>query len=193
MEKFSALRTMSAIARADVCAIVMDAGELAVAGDQSIAGMVLEAGKGLILVVNKWDSIEKETGTQEKLTRRLMRDFAFVPWAPLVYTSATQGANVTKLFALALEIADRRSTQVPTGELNRIVAPLLTKQPPAGLKGKRPKIKYATQTATNPPTFTFFSSYPDLVHFSYRRYLENGLRAAHDFTGTPVFLEFSGK
>ncbi len=193
VEKFSALRTMAAIGQADVCAIVMDADELAVAGDQAIAGMVLEAGKGLILVVNKWDVVEKETGTQERLTRRLMRDFAFAPWAPLVYTSATHGLNITKLFGLALEIAERRTIQVPTGELNRIVSPLLARQPPAGLKGKRPKIKYATQTGHKPPTFTFFSSYPDLVHFSYKRYLENGLRAAHDFSGTPIFLEFSNK
>jgi GTPase len=193
IEKYSALRTIAAIAQADICAVVMDATELAVAGDQAIAGMVLEAGKGLILVVNKWDAVDKETGTQEKLTRRLMRDFAFVPWAPLIYTSATQGQNVTKLFGITLEIADRRQTEISTPELNRIVEPLLRKQPPAGLKNKRPKIKYATQTGVNPPTFSFFSSYADMVHFSYQRYLENGLRAAHDFTGTPIRLEFRDK
>lgn len=193
VEKYSALRTLSAITRADICVLVMDATELAVAGDQHIAGQVLEAGKGLILVVNKWDAVEKETGTQEAITRRLMKEFGFAHWAPLVYTSATTGLNVTKLFQLAHEIHDRRQTTITTGPLNKLITDMTTKQPPAGLKNRRPKIKYATQTDTNPPTFTVFTSYADMVHFSYKRYLENGLREAYDFTGTPIKIEFRGK
>ncbi len=193
VEKYSALRTLAAINRADVCVVVMDATEPAVAGDQHIAGMVVEAGKGLILVANKWDDVEKETGTQERFGRKIANDFAFVPWAPLVFTSATQGLNITKLFELTREIMARRLTTISTGELNRTILGMTAKQPPAGLKGKQPKIKYATQTAVNPPTFTIFTSYADLVHFSYRRYLENGMRATYDFSGTPIRLEFRGK
>lgn len=193
IEKYSALRTLAAITRCDIAVVVMDCTELGVAGDQHIAGQVIEAGKGLILVANKWDSVEKETGTQERYTRRIQREFAFAPWAPLVYTSATQGLNVTKLFELVLEIHERRSTKIPTGELNRLIEDLTSKQPPAGLKGKQPKVKYATQTDTNPPTFGVHSSYADMVHFSYQRYLENGIRAKYDFNGTPLKLEFKGK
>ncbi len=193
IEQFSSLRTLAAIAQADICAVVIDATELSVAGDKHIAGMVVEAGKGMMLVVNKWDAVEKETGTQERFTRRLTHDFAFTPWAPLVYTSATQGLNVTRLFAQVRTITESRQRTIPTGELNRTVERMVAKQPPAGLKGRQPKIKYAAQTGTEPPTFTFFSSYPEMVHFSYRRYLENGLRASADFTGTPIQLEFRRK
>ncbi len=193
VEKYSALRTLAAIAQADVCAVVIDATELSVAGDQHIAGLVTEAGKGLILVVNKWDAVEKETGTQERMTRKLMHDFAFASWAPLIYTSATQGLNINKLFELTREIMHRRDTTVTTGELNRAITTMTTRQPPAGLKGKQPKIKYATQTATQPPTFTLFTSYASLIHFSYQRYLENGLRDSYDFTGTPIKIIFEGK
>jgi len=193
IEKYSSLRTLSAIARADIAAVVMDAEEMSVAGDQHIAGSVVEAGKGLILVVNKWDAVEKETGTQERFTRHLVNDFAFAHWAPLVYTSATQGLNVTRLFELVRQIATTRAQTVPTTQLNKLVEKMVAKQPPAGLKNRHPKVKYVTQTGTNPPTFTFFSSYPDMIHFSYERYLENGLREAFDFSGTPIKLEFRGK
>ena len=190
IEKFSSLRTLAAIARADICAVVMDATEPSVAGDQHIAGSVLEAGKGLILVMNKWDAVEKETGTQEQLTRTLVHDFAFAHWAPLVYTSAAHGLNVTRLFELTRQIAVTRTQTIATGELNRLIERLVTKHPPAGLKNRRPKIKYATQTGSNPPTFTLFASYADMVHFSYKRYLENGLREQYPFEGTPINLEF---
>lgn len=193
VEQYSALRTLAAISQADICVLVMDATELAVAGDQHIAGQVLEAGKGLILVVNKWDAVEKETGTQEYFTRKLVHNFAFAHWAPLVYTSATQGLNITKIFELTRQIYQRRQTEIPTGELNRLITKLTDRQPPAGLKNRQPKIKYAAQVDTSPPTFRVFSSYASLIHFSYQRYLENGLREAYDFTGTPIKLEFVGK
>ena len=193
VEQYSSLRTLAAISRADICAIVMDAGEASVAGDQHIAGAVLEAGKGLILIVNKWDAVEKETGTQERFSRQVTHDFAFAHWAPLVYTSATQGLNVTRVFEQVRQIAATRQTKVATGELNRVVERMVAKQPPAGLKNRQPKIKYATQTAVAPPTFTFFSTYPEMVHFSYKRYLENGLREAFGFAGTPIVLEFRRK
>lgn len=193
IEKFSAVRTTQAIAQADVCAVIMDATELAVAGDQHIAGMVKDAGKGLILVVNKWDIATKDDKTQARLSRALAREFEFVWWAPLVYTSATTKLHVQQLLKLALEINQRRQQQIPTSRLNRTIEELIRKHPPSGLKRIQPKINYVTQTGINPPTFTFFTSHPRMIHFSYQRYLENGLRQAFDFSGTPIKLEFRSK
>jgi GTP-binding protein len=193
VEKFSALRTLNAINEADVCVLVMDADEGQVAGDLNLAGQILEAGKGLILAMNKWDAVEKDEHTQDRLTVLLKNQFQFAWWAPLVYTSATHDLHINRLMELAVEIDERRHTEVPTGPFNRLIERLVTKQPPAGLKGRFPKINYATQTGTNPPTFTFFTTYPDLIHFGYRRYLENNIREEWDFTGTPIRLEFRHK
>ena len=193
VEKYSSLRTLTAVYESDVCILVLDADEGPVAGDLNLAGQILEAGKGLIIVMNKWDVVEKDDKTQERMTRRIEREFQFVHWAPLVYTSAVTGLHVTKLMDLALEIAERRLQTIPTGPLNRIVERLTLKMPPSGLKGRMPKINYATQTGTNPPAITFFCTYPDLIHFSYRRYLENNLREEYDLIGTPIKLEFRHK
>jgi GTP-binding protein len=193
IEKFSAVRTLATIAQADICVLVMDATEGQVAGDLNIAGQIIEAGKGLILVMNKWDAVEKDEHTQDQTTAILKRDFAFVWWAPLVYTSAVQGLHINPLMEQALQIEERRKQQIATGPLNRLLEKLTAKQPPAGLKGRLPKINYGTQTQTNPPTFTFFCTYPDLIHFGYRRYLENNLREEWDFIGTPIRLEFRHK
>lgn len=190
VEKFSALRTLSAITAADVCILVMDANELSVAGDQHIAGMVKEAGKGLILVANKWDIVDKDDKSQAKLERRVQRDFQFVHWAPLVFTAASTGLNVAKLLELTHQISGRRTETIKTTEFNKLLQSLTATQPPAGLKNRQPKLRYATQTGSNPPTFTIFGAYTNFLHFSYKRYLENGLRAAYDFTGTPIALEF---
>jgi GTPase len=193
VEKFSALRTLAAITAADVCVLVMDAVEGQVATDLNLAGQILDAGKGLILVMNKWDAVDKDEHTQDRLTQRLRHDFQFAWWAPLVYTSATQGLHLNQLMDLATAINEHRRIEIPTAPLNRLIEKLVAKQPPAGLKGRQPKINYATQTGTNPPTFTFFSTYPDLIHFGYRRYLENHLRETWDLTGTPIRLEFRHK
>jgi GTP-binding protein len=193
IEKFSALRTLSAINSADVCVLVMDAEEGHVAGDLNLAGQIIEAGKGLILAMNKWDAVEKDEKTQDHLSLLIKKDFQFAWWAPLVYTSATHGLHINQLMDLAVQIEERRQTQVPTGPLNRLIERLVSKQPPSGLKGKLPKINYATQTGSNPPAFTFFATYPDLIHFGYRRYLENNLREEWDFIGTPIRLEFRHK
>lgn len=193
VEKFSTLRTLSAIAASDICILVMDAEEPSVAGDQHIAGLVDESGKGLILAVNKWDIAEKDDKTQARLSQRIQQDFQFAWWAPLIFTSAITGANVTKFFELAVEIDQRRRQKISTPNLNKTIEALVAKHPPAGMKGRQPKINYATQIGTSPPTFALFCSYPDLIHFSYRRYIENGLREAYDFTGTPIRLEFKDK
>jgi GTP-binding protein len=193
VEKFSSLRTLAAISRADICVLVMDSVEGQVAGDLNLAGEIIEAGKGLILAMNKWDAVEKDEHTQDQATAKLRHAFQFVWWAPVVYTSATEGTHINELMKLATEIYARRTTEIATAPLNRLIETLTAKQPPAGLKGRQPKINYATQTGANPPAFTFFCTYPDLIHFSYRRYLENNLREEWDFTGTPVSLDFKHK
>jgi GTPase len=194
VEKFSSLRTISAVAGSDICLLVIDATEPSAAQDQHIAGLVEEAGKGLILVVNKWDAIEeKDDKTQAKFLRRLQVDFQFVPWAPVIFTSATIGHNVTKLFELALEIDARRKVKITTGDLNRTIEGLVAKHPPAGLKNRQPRLNYATQVDVSPPAFRIFGSHVEFLHFSYKRYLENGLRAAYDFIGTPIKLEYADK
>jgi GTPase len=193
VEEFSALRTLAAINEADICVLVMDATEPSVAGDQHLAGQIIEAGRGLILAVSKWDAVDKVTGTQERLAQVVKRDFQFAWWAPLVFTSAVSGSGANKLLELAAQIEARRDTSIATGPLNRLLEAAVTRQPPAGLKGRKPKLNYVTQTGTAPPTFTFFGTHPELVHFSYRRYLENNIREKHDFTGTPLRLEFRAK
>ena len=193
VEKYSALRTLSAVHPADVVGLVIDANDGVVAGDLNLAGQVLEAGKGLIIIVNKWDAVEKDEHTQAEMTRKLASELQFVWWAPLVYTSAVTGLHVTKLFELAVQIHERREQAIPTGPLNRLFEKLINKQPPAGLKGRQPKLNYATQTGTQPPTITIFCTYPDLVHWSYKRYLENNLRQTYDLTGTPLVLTFKHK
>ena len=193
VEKYSALRTLAAIQEADVCLLLLDGTEPSVSGDHHVAGMIDEAGKGLIVVVNKWDSVEKDETTQQRLTKRLGRDLQFVWWAPLIFTSAETGLNVTKLFDLITEINERRKQNFSTPKLNKLSEKMIQKQPPAGAKGRLPKINYVTQTGTQPSTFTFFCTYPELIHFSYRRYLENGFRREFDFTGTPIKLIFRHK
>ena len=193
IEKYSAMRTLGAIHEADVCILVMDAVDGVVAGGLNLAGQVVEAGKGLIIVMNKWDAVEKDDKTQDHMTKGIQKSFQFVWWAPLVYTSAITGLHITQLSELVLEIDDRRRQTIPTGPLNRLIEGMIAKQPPSGKNNRQPKIKYATQTGDNPTAITFFASYPDMIHFSYKRYLENGLREAYDFTGTPIRLLFRGK
>ena len=193
VEKFSALRTLAAINQADICVLVMDATEGAVSGDLSLASQIMDAGRGLILAMNKWDAIEKDDKTQDHTTAVLRHEFQFAWWAPLVYTSATHGLHTNKLMELALRVEGHRKTTISTGPLNRVLEKLVAAHPPAGHKSRQPKINYVTQTGTNPPVFTFFATHPDLIHFSYRRYLENHLREETDFTGTPIRLEFKAK
>lgn len=193
VEKFSTIRTHQAIAACDIAVVVMDATEPNVAQDQRIAGLVTEAGKGLILVMNKWDAVEKDDKTQARLSQQIQQNFQFCWWAPLVFTSAETGLNVSKLFELALAIAERRRVQISTSKLNQLLETLSAKQPPAGLGRYQPKLNYITQTDIEPPTFSIFGSHTDKLHFSYRRYLENGLRQAFDFIGTPIRIEFKAK
>jgi GTPase len=193
IEKYSALRTLAAVRTADICFLVLDANDGVVASDLNLAGQIVEAGCGLVIVMNKWDAVEKDERTQMRLARRVEQQFPFVAWAPLVFTSAITGLHVTKLLELSVEIDARRKQQLPTGPLNRFIEKLIAKQPPAGLKGRQPKINYVTQTGTSPLQLSFFCTYPDLIHWGYKRYIENNLREAYDLIGTPVRFDMRHK
>jgi GTP-binding protein len=194
VEHFSVLRAIAAIEQADVCLLVMDSQELNVGVDLKLAGLVKDAGKGLILVVTKWDIVEDKTPyTRDELAQEIVSNYDFVPWAPLIFVSSITGQNVTKIFDLALEIEKNRNKRISTSELNRWLAEATANLPPTGLKNRNPKLNYITQESDNPvPSFKVFGSNTKFIHFSYRRYLENNFRKRYDFTGTPIefwFLE----
>jgi GTP-binding protein len=194
IEHFSVLRALSAIEQADVCLLLMDANELNVALDQKIAGMIKEAGKGLILVVSKWDSLDKTAFTRDELAPQIANNYDFVPWAPLIFTSAETGQNVTKLFDLTLDIIKERQRKISTSELNTWLRTAVNSHPPAGLKNRAPKLNYMVQETDNPtPAFKIFGSHTQFVHWSYRRYLERLLREKYSYAGTPVQLWFIEK
>lgn len=187
IEKFSVLRSLQAIEQADICLLLMDVNELNVQLDQKLAGIIKEAGKGLILVVSKWDSAEGKTAyTRDALAPQISHNFQFVPWAPLIFTSAVTGQNVTKLFDLAQDIDQRRKQEFKTAEINRILQQCLRDHPPAGVRNAHPKLRYGVQTDTAPPWFVIFGSDLRYLHWSYKRYLEHAFRDAFDFIGTPV-------
>ena len=195
IERFSVIRALSAIEQADVCLLLMDASELNVALDQKIAGMIKEAGRGLVLVVSKWDAVEgKDAFTRDALAPQIAHNYEFVPWAPLVFTSSVTGHNVTKLFDVALDIDGQRQRRIKTAELNTFLRQMVDSHPPAGLKGRSPKLNYMVQEADNDiPAFKIFGSQTGFVHWSYRRYLERGLRERYGFEGTPIQLWFIEK
>ena len=186
IEKFSVIRSLSAIEEADVCLLLMDANELNVALDQKIAGMIKEAGKGLILVVSKWDAVDKDAYTRDSIAPDIKREFIFVPWAPLIFTSSVSGQNVTKLFDLAQDIVNARSTLIKTPVLNRWLHQITDEHPPAGLKNKTPKLNYMIQEGDNPTNFKVFGADTKFLHWSYKRFMERRLREEFGFEGTPV-------
>lgn len=191
IEKFSVLRTLQAINEADICFLLMDVNELNTQLDQKLAGMIKEAGKGLVLVVSKWDSVEgKDAYTRDALAPQISANFRFVPWASLIFTSSVTGQNVTKLFDLALEIDGRRHQELKTRQLNDILQACVRKHPPAGLKNTLPKLRYMVQTDVNPPWFVIFGANLKHLHWSYKRYLERVMRDNHDFAGTPIMFSF---
>lgn len=195
IEHFSVIRSLSAIEQADVCLLLMDANELNTQLDQKIAGMIKESGKGLILVVSKWDAAEdKDAFTRDAIAPQIAATYDFIPWAPLIFTSAVTGQNVTKIFELALAIDKRRKQRISTTELNRWLHLMIDKHPPAGLKNRNPKLNYMVQEDDNPiPAFKVFGSNTKFLHWSYKRYLERNLREKYDFEGTPVQLWFIEK
>lgn len=195
IEHFSVIRSISAIEQSDICLLVMDVSELNVQLDQKLAGIIKEAGKGLVLVVSKWDKAEdKDSFLRDSLASQIAANFEFVPWAPLIFTSSVTGQNVTKVFELVLEIKEERAKKLQTSELNKWLEKMIVKHVPAGLKNRSPKLNYMTQEMDNPiPAFKIFGSNTKFLHWSYRRYLERGLREQFGFAGTPVQLWFIEK
>lgn len=195
IEKFSVIRSLAAIEQADVCFLLMDANELNVQLDQKIAGMIKESGKGLVLVVSKWDAAEEKTAfTRDEIAPQIADNYAFVPWAPLIFTSSVTGQNVTKLFDLAMNIDEQRHKRLKTVDLNRWLRQVVDKHPPAGLKNRVPKLNYMVQEDDNPtPAFKVFGAHTQYLHWSYKRYMERNMREAYGFEGTPVQLWFIEK
>jgi GTP-binding protein len=191
IEKFSVLRTLQAIEEADICFLLMDVNELNTQLDQRLGGIIDEAGKGMAIVVSKWDSVEdKDAYTRDAIAPTIARTFKFTPWAPLIFTSSVTGQNVTKLFDLALDIDARRKQETKTRVLNDLLQKAIQKHPPAGLKNTHPKLRYMVQTDTSPPWFVIYGSNLKFVHWSYKRYLERLLRETYNFAGTPIKFSF---
>lgn len=194
VEKFSVLRSIAAIESADVCLLVIDANEPAVALDQKIAGMVKEANRGLILVISKWDTVDKDSYTRDSMAARLQHSFDFVPWAPLIFTSSIDGQNVTKLFTLVTELYASQQKIIKTAELNRWLREVCEKHQPAGLKNSQPRLQYMVQEDDNPTNFKVFGKQTRLLHWSYKRYMEREFRARFGFEGVAIrFWFFDGK
>lgn len=186
IEKFSVMRTSLAIERADVCLILIDATEGVTEQDTKIAGQAHEAGKGVVIVVNKWDEVEKETGTLEKYKKEVYEKIAYLTYAPVVFISAKTGQRVEKLFEMINNVANQNAMRVSTSVLNNVINEAIAVVQPPTDKGKRLKIFYGTQASTKPPTFVIFVNNKELFHFSYERYLVNQIRANFGLQGTPI-------
>ncbi len=190
VEKHSVLRSMRAIDRADVAVLVLDATEPFTAQDTHVAGYIEERKKGIVLAINKWDLVEKDERSVGRFIERAREAFDFVPYAPIVFTSAETGQRVSQIMDVALTVMAERTRRISTGELNRLIKELVNRHPPASRPGKWVKFYYATQAAVEPPTFIVFTNDPENVHFSYRRYIENHIREEYGFLGTPIVLRF---
>ena len=186
IEKFSIMRTLLAIERADVCLMMIDATEGVTDQDAKIAGEAHEAGKGVIIVVNKWDAMEKETGTLEKYKKEVYERLKYLSYAPIIFISAKTGQRVHKLFDLINYVAEQNSMRISTSMLNQVINEAIAIVQPPTDKGKRLKIYYGTQASTKPPTFVIFVNRKELFHFSYERYLVNQIRKEFGLEGTPV-------
>ncbi len=186
IEKFSIMRTLLAIERADVCLMMIDANEGVTDQDAKIAGEAHEAGKGVIIVVNKWDEYEKETGTLEKYKKEVYNKLSYLSYAPIIFISAKTGQRVDKLFTMINDVAEQNAMRVSTSVLNQVINEAIAVVQPPSDKGKRLKILYGTQVSTKPPTFVIFVNNKELFHFSYERYLVNQIRKEFGLEGTPI-------
>ena len=193
IEQYSVLRSMRSIDRADVVLLVIDAKEGFTAQDLHIAGYISEQKKGVVVVVNKWDLIEKDSSTMEEYRQQARQALDFMPYAPLVFVSAKFGQRVQQVIDTALGVVSERHKRVPTAALNKMLKEAVADHPPPSKPGKWLKFYYATQADVSPPTFIIFMNDPAQIHFSYRRYLENKLRDAFGFTGTAIRMSFRGR
>ena len=193
VEKFSVVRAVAAIERCDVALLVIDATEGVTEQDKKIAGIVHEAGKGIIVVVNKWDLVAKETNTMRDFERRVKGEMVFMSYAPVLFTSALKGQRLPQVLETARSVAEMRAMRVSTGQLNNLIQDAMMMNNPPSDKGRRLKIYYVTQVGVKPPLFSFQVNDRELMHFSYSRYLENKIRDAYSFAGTSIKFVFREK
>jgi GTP-binding protein len=193
IEKYSNLRSINAIDRCDVCLILIDANEGVTEQDTKIAGLAHEAGKASIIVVNKWDLVDKDTHTMDKKTEEIRRDLGYMPYAPILFISAKTGQRVDKLYELINYVNEQSALRVTTGMLNNVLADATARVQPPTDKGRRLKIYYMTQTGVKPPHFVIFCNDARLFHFSYQRYLENQIRGVFGLEGTPIRITIRQK
>ena len=186
IEKYSNMRTIAAIDRSDVCLILIDANEGVTEQDTKIAGLAHEAGKASILVINKWDTVDKDTHTMDKMTAEIRNGLSYMPYAPILFISAKTGQRVDRLYELINYVNEQAAMRITTGMLNSVLADAQARVQPPTDKGRRLKIFYVTQAGVKPPHFVFFCNDAKLFHFSYQRYLENQIRAVFGLEGTPV-------
>ncbi len=190
VEKYSVLRALKAMDRADVVLLLVDAAEGVAAQDAHIAGMAIDKMKSVVVVVNKWDAISKDTHTMPAYTLHVREQLNFLDYVPVLFISALTGQRIGQVLPTALQVQEERLRRIPTGEFNRLLQQALSAHAPPARKGKQLKITFASQVRTNPPTFLFHVNDPELVHFSYQRYLENRIRHHYSFLGTPLRLSF---
>lgn len=188
IEKYSVLKANLAIDRSDVCLLMLDATKGVTDQDTKIAGIAHEAGKGIVIVVNKWDLIDKENYTYEKYKRQVYIKLAYLKYAPIIFISATEGKRVNKIYEIINEVNEQNSKRIPTATLNDVLAEAVAITQPPSDKGRRLKLYYMTQVSIKPPTFVIFVNSKKLMHFSYVRYIENNLRQKFDFTGTTIHM-----
>lgn len=193
VEKYSVIRAVAAIERSDVCVLMIDAAEGVTEQDKKIAGVAHEAGKGIVVVVNKWDLIEKETNTMSKFRKQIQNELIFMSYAPIIFISVLEKQRLHTVMETVKTVAEKRTMRIPTGQLNSlIIEATMMKQPPSD-KGKRLKIYYVTQVGVKPPLFSFQVNKRELMHFSYSRYLENQIRENYGFEGTSIKFVFREK
>lgn len=193
IERYSVIRAISAIERSDVCLVMIDATEGVTEQDKKIAGIAHEEGKGIVIVVNKWDLIEKDTNTMDEYRKDIQKELVFISYAPIVFISVLQQQRLDRVMELAKAVSENRAKRIPTGQLNSlIIDATMMRQPPSD-KGKRLKIYYAAQIGVKPPLFSFQVNSRELMHFSYSRYLENKIREGFDFQGTSIKFVFREK
>ncbi|NLW65534.1 MAG: ribosome biogenesis GTPase Der, partial [Clostridiales bacterium] len=186
IEKFSVMRAQLAIERADVCLIMLDAREGVTEQDTKIAGLAHEAGKASIVIVNKWDLIDKDSKTMDSMRKDVLRDLSFMSYAPVLFISAVTGQRVDRVFELVNYVNDQSTMRITTGMLNNVLEDAQARVQPPSDRGKRLKIYYMTQTGIKPPNFVIFCNSRELFHFSYQRYIENQIRSVFGLEGTPI-------
>jgi len=193
VEKYSVLRALKAINRADVCLLLIDAQDKVTAQDQHIAGYILDEAKSVVVVVNKWDTVEKDTHTMPQYTKEIRAALRFMDYVPVLFISAKTGQRVQQTLQVALQVQAERMHRISTADLNRLLQDAVARHPPKSKSGQRARFFYVTQPEVDPPTFVFFANDHKLVHFTYERYLENRIREAYGFLGTPLRLVFRSR